>query len=322
MRAKGVIESELNSWVAPASARSWAQLVAEYVAHLAGCAPRHVRGVSVTLGYFGSICSPGSSDAISPGLCERYFTARRAGLPVGRVPAAATLNREYRELAALFRWAARLKYLPASPLVGVRRPAIPRRLRRVPSDGDICRLLAAVPAAGVDDAQAWHLLILLGWVSGLRQAVVVGLPVGAFELGGADLGGVGFVRAFSAKTAKESLHGLPPVVADRVAARLAALPAGSRRFFPWPGFRRDIWGRLRSHAAFPFTFQSLRAAAGTRAAEARALAEGAAALDHSGAAVFAAHYADVARIQAAVARRLVLPDLPALPPYRGPVASS
>jgi integrase len=356
LRAKQLIEQALNTWLTPPTVKTWAELLVEYELHLSEVGPKHAADVARTLDRFSQLCGRVSSNAITPTLVENYFERRRSGRtgrtppaedPTGNAtrplvpPAPATLSREYRALHAFGAWAATRKYCPENPVAAVRPPRLVRKLKHAPTDREWLRLLEILPDADVDDAQAWHLLILLAIATGLRQSVLLsvyttpptptaerdharrGVPWAWIELGGADVEHVGLLHAYSPKTRKESLHGLPAEVNDRLALRLAALPPGTERLWPWASWQKRAWGRITHAAGSPgMTFHSLRAAAGTRAAERRAAAAGAAALDHSSPTVFSEHYQDLVRVQRALARQLAFPPLPPLPDYPAAAATS
>jgi hypothetical protein len=346
LRAKGLIEQQLNSWMQPITSRTWPQLIEEYGVAQAVNSPSHRSKVANVLDLFYRICQPTDSHLITPAACERYFAARSAGDPrrldpetgqweLRPIPAAATLAVEHAMLRAFFAWAVARSYLYANPIDAVARPRGPQRIRRAPREEQWLGLLRAIPRTELDDPQAWHLLILLALVTGLRQQALLhtyfGLPVTAelarqlgrrhprgwscVEFAGPEDHGIGLLHTYTGKTRKEQLFGLPPAVNDRLAARIAELPAGTTQLFPWARYQRKAWRRLAKNAGFTASFHSLRAACGTRAALARAAESARQQLAHASVSTTRAHYLDQEALAREVADHLPLPELPPLPEF-------
>jgi len=345
-RAKAILEQQLNSWMQPITTRTWPQLLEEYGVAQAVNSPSHQAKLANVLDLFYRVCQPTHSHLITPAACERYFAARIAGEPrrlnqatsqweSRPVPAAATLAVEYAMLRAFFAWAVARTYLYATPMDAVARPRIPHRVHRAPREEQWLGLLLAIPAADLDDRQAWHLFILVAIATGLREQTLLrtyfGLrvtPAIARELGrrhprgwccvelaSVEDHGIGLLHTYTGKTGKEQLFGLPPTVNDRIAARVADLPTGVTQLFPWANFQRKAWRRLCRQAGFTGTFQSLRGAAGTRAALARAAEAARSQLAHASVATTRTHYLDEEALARQVADHLPLPELPPLPRY-------
>lgn len=335
LRAQSLQEAALNSWVKPPDARSCPELVHEYGVSLSGSKRSHLIEVARVLDDFWRLCHPPSSRHITPALCESFFAQRSQGQPQRRIklkrlgpdgqpqfrelppriPSTASLNKEFRVLHAFFERMHARGYLE-NPLLTVRKPRPGKRLKPAPTDADLLALLRVlpVPHLHLDDPQAWHLLILLGATTRMRQSALLAMETKRLTLGSAETSGVAlYLRPPEKNDAREVLEGIAPVVSERIAARMAH---GVTRLFPWLRWQRKAWERITAAAGLPgLTFHSLRALAGTRAAVAAAEAAGAAALGHSSPRVFADHYADHRRLAVAAAVRIRLPDLPPLPPF-------
>lgn len=336
-RAASIREQELNTWMRATELATWAHMVTEYGLHVAGFSAAHVNDIDLALQRFWTVAKPRTAHDVTPAACEEFFAVRRAGGPElapapdarkgnatprkPRIPTQDTLAKERRLLRAFCGYCVERGWLPDNPVrhVAVIRPL--HKKKRTPRQADWLKLLKACPTAdaNLDDPQAWHLLVLLGVVTGWRQSVLLPLEIGHVELA-AEPDGIGLLRGFSGKTRKEELHGLPSVVNDRLAQRIAALPDGTRYVFPWRTWGRKAWERLNRAAGVRFTFHSLRAASGTATAVAKAHQAGARHLSHSAATVFRQHYSDDELIARAVASELELPALPPLPPYVPPAA--
>lgn len=308
-RAKRHIERELNLWLLPPGSKSWGAASEEHAqaTRLRSRAHRaEFARVTARLQAFAGATTVGN---IEPHTLDAFLIERAKTISPHSVA------KEWRYLRAYFRWLVRRRYLQASPMADVLCPPIPRRIKAAPDEADWLRLLHAIPDTALDDRQGWHLTILLAVTTGLRASPILRIRLADITLGDAGSEHVGFVRAIS-KGDRESIHGLPRIVNDRVARRVADLPEGSERLFLWQRWPRKAWERLRRKAGFKFTFQSLRSASGTAQSVARALDAGAEHLGHSSVAVFADHYAGMVRIQQAHARAFVLPDLPPMPPFQ------
>lgn len=342
--ARRLKECELNSWAVPQCTTTWPELLADYGMALAVASPGHQEMVARVLGRFQTICRPTTSHRITPAMCDQFMAARAAGQPLDKHGqplrvSAETLRRDHRMLSAFFTWCTARRYVESNPMESVGAPGRVRRSRRTPRTRDWVALLEVLNQAdlAVYDRQAWHLLILLSVVTGYRQAVMLHTYFGVDVMdpsalkpleqrhrrdGGfavvrlADTAdGVGLLYTYTGKTAKESIVGLPKIVNDRIAVRIADLPDGMCRLFQWARWQRKAWERINKAAKVDLTFHALRAVSGTRAAVARAERAAADQLDHSSATVTRDHYLDQEQIAAAVAIGQSLPDLPAMPKY-------
>lgn len=341
--ARRLKEQEINSWARPPMVVPWLELVAQYGLALAPQSPAHQEKVARVLGRFQRITRPVQSNMITPAMCDQFMAARAAGeLASGdgpRLPSAFTLRDDRAILSAFFAWCVARAYMPANPMEHVHTPRTPRRIPRPPRPADWLKLLQALlkPDLAVHDAQAWHVLILLGIVSGFRQSVllhcyfgfdvtdrrrlelleqrhrrdggfcVVQLPEGKRD--------VGLLFTYTGKTMKENLTGVPRVVADRIAQRIGDLPAGTAGLFPWRRWQRKAWERINKAAGIDLTFKSLRAASGTQAAIAKAEQAASRHLEHSSRRVTREHYLDPEVVARAVAIGQSLPRLPQMPHY-------
>lgn len=347
----------------------WPDLLAEYMASQASRSASTRAKTEGVLTLFTAHAKPAYVHSIRPHTIEAYFAARLNGTiidpksPAGdrtiKPVSRATLHGDFVVLHALFAYASHSTrgYCQQNPLDGVQRPPIPRRAGRGPSEPEWLSLLetvgrippantpastaAAAAVAHLDDRQAWHILILLAVVTGLRRDVLVercyiSRPPAAtlsrlrhenrewswVELLDDSDGGIALLHAYSSKSGKESIHGLPRPVADRIATRISDLPDGSTLLFPWSAFQRGAWRRINAAAHLDYTFQSLRQASVTRVAVDQARRSAQAQAHHSSLRTTMDHYLDDAAVQREVARSTRLPDLPPLPPFpSGPPAS-
>ncbi len=342
--AKILKERELNAWAAPPAQREWRDLVAEYVLSIATSSSTHRYKVARVLEHFSRLCEPVRSDLIPPAMCDQFMIARAAGQPTDAeghpvVPSSATRKTERTMLSTFFGWCVQRGYMPSNPMATVSVPRVPQRIRRSPKASEWVKLLRVLNDAKlpVDDAQAWHVLILLAVVTGYRQRVLLncyfGVPLtdskrleqleqrhrrdGGFSVVqlADSRDGIGLLFTFTGKTLKESAIGLPKIVTDRIAVRIGDLPAGTPRLLPWSLWQRKAWARINRSAGLALTFHTLRAVSGTRAAIAKAERAAAEQLDHSSPRVTREHYLDGEQIARAVAIGQALPRLPKLPPY-------
>lgn len=316
-RARAAKEIALNPWLGRVTAILWSELLDLYKRHQAGCRAKTRTATALVLARFAAIAKPDRSDTITPAMCDLYFARRAEGWPGDRVPSPTTLNREHRMLSCFFTWAARSNYVQGNPIQVVKRPRAVVRKRRGPREREWLELLEACsdPAANLDDPQAWHVLILLGVLTGLRQSVLLGIRRADIDLDADPERGLGLLVTHSSKTAKQEMHGLPPALRERLAARLAAMPETREHLFPWAHYPRKAWERINAAAGVAFAFHGLRAAAGNDAWRRFTNGEGARQLSHSSPAVFQAHYADDELRALERAAMTKLPELPELPPY-------
>lgn len=312
---RGTILAELRRGILPQSTATWTELCAAYESDLALRTAGTRREALRIVRDFARLTGPRTASDLTSERLDAYLAARAQRSVPPLSPA--TLAKDYRTLAAFFSWCVRRGHLAVNPAQRVQRPHVPPRIRRAPEDAEWLALLEQIHAgtAALDDPQGWHLLILLAVVTGLRQAALLAIQLRDVDFGGADQQQTALLHAVS-KGQVESYHGLPPVVTDRLAARIAELPPGTERLFRWRRFGRKAWVRLCRAAGFRHSFHALRRASATRLAEARALSAAAGQLGHADPQVTRAHYLDIIRVQRAAALALTLPDLPPLPDYR------
>lgn len=342
------IEQQLNSWAAPPQARPWSDLLVEYATAGQTRAKTTRAKTDNVLRLFTRVVNPSWPHAVSPTLVDQFLNARLAGsIPHAdplkaaageTVPAVteATLHSDWIVLHALFAFAKERKYAAENPLDHVRRPSLPQRAKPAPSDDEWTSWLRVLerPELRLDDPQAWHLLILLAWATGVRRDVLVercylrrpsparlrelGLARVEWsyvELGDAESGGIGLLHSFTSKSRKERLDGIPSVIDARIANRLSDLPDASERLFPWKSFSSPMWRRITSAAGVDFDFQSLRRASVQRAAVDQAIDAGRRQADHASSRTTRDHYLQYAQTVRTVAAQVRVPELPPLPPY-------
>jgi len=351
LKAKQFKETEINSWSRPPMVRTWWELVAEYGVSLEGRSKTHQDKVANVLKRFHLICRPRQSNELSPATCEQFMAARSQGEPRIAckhkkkdkikviIPSPATRRTERQMLSGFFSWCTKRGYLPDNPMSMVLAPSKPRRVKRAPKTAEWVRLLEVLLQSELVlyDAQAWHLIILLGVVTGYRQTVLLNCYFGVsiqdtvtlrklearhpkgfcvIQLADDEEEGIGLLFTYSGKTFKETIIGLPKIVTDRIAQRISDLPSGAEKLFFWEHWQRKAWDRITQSANLSnITFHSLRATSGTRAAIARAEQAAAQQLDHSSPQVTHDHYLDHEQLARAIAIGQSLPVLPAMPVY-------
>lgn len=350
---KALIDRRLNAPLYPEQDRTWDELVLEYEPNLTAASAAYRYFVYRALGGFRTVCRPATLSQITPAMLDRYFSELRAGkvpnqkgieaIAAGRKPAAAefrkgtdaAVRQDYVALHAFFETWLRRGYFQRHPMTTIKKPRVQETLTIPPTWDDLCQLLRAVvnPAAQIADPQAWHLLILLAAVTGIDRDDLLKISLARvkppaweayrFVIGGPEWQHQAILSGRRKKTGaiRCKLYGLPRIVADRLAVRVAALPEGSHALFPWKLFQRKQWESIRTVANLPdCTFKSLRSAAGTQAAESAAMESAQQLLGHSTPEITRRHYVQGERLALALAARLAanLPELPPFPAYRPP----
>lgn len=327
---------ELNGWQRHAARRTWAEALLEHAGAHANLSRQHVGSLGRTLTRFTQALRPASAAAVTPADCDRYFAGRLSAAPP---PSSATLHREKRELASFFAWATQRGYAQRNPLDAVKLPAAPKRLPRRSGAEHWPELLAALDGATplVDDAQAWHLLILLAVATGVREGALLHTHIGTADdvtvaalrvryrgtkgfciaqLAAKGEQGVGLLFSYTGKTAKEEVFGLPAALNSRLAQRIRqASPAAGAALFPWATFQRKAWARIVQAFGRPLQFRRLRGLAGTQAATLAARQAAQQKLGHHSAETTVRHYLDSQALAAAIALGQHWPKLPPLPAY-------
>lgn len=286
---------------------TWERMVAEYTLMLEPASHDYRRDTLATLERFRTAAKIATAAELKAPLVAEYLNGRTT---MGVSPF--TAGKDYRNLKAFFNWAVRAEYLRRNPILELPRLRLPTLVPTAPEDADWLRLLAVIPRVRLDDPQAWHLLILLAIVTGLRERALLGIRVADLNL---PADGAGLLRAVS-KGNVESYHGVSVVVGRRIRTRLHQLSAGAEYLFPWRHFQVKAWHRIKEAARFGFTFHALRRASGTRRAESAAVASARDGLGHTDERVTRGHYLAIARVQRAIAGALTLPPLPPFPRYR------
>ena len=299
---------ELNGLASTPTETAWADAIDEYVQHCSNLTRMHQQQIDAVLCAYRDIARPRTLADCTPSSCEEYMASLDH-------LASDTQRSRFAKLAAYFNFCVRRGWLDRSPLVSVTKPKRVHRIKQAPTADEWVRLLKATSSVITPDRQGWYVLVLLAVVTGLRQSALLSIRLQDITLGDSDTDGVGLLKSFTPKTKKEKLHGLPAIVCDKLAVRISSLPDGADRLFGWGRWQRKAWDRLKKVAGVTFSFHSLRASSGQAAALARLRAAGAAHLDHYSSDVFQTHYESAAQTARAVAANLLLPDLPAMPPY-------
>lgn len=325
---------ELNSPPAPRSETPFAQVVIEWAESLnKKRSEKYRRDIDRVVANFVDLTEPRTIADLSTTAVQKFMHLREQGLPprtvtlkngeVRTLPivplASDTVRREYAILYKFARWCVKRDYLAKNPLDTIEKPDATARHSKPPRPSEWVKLLEVLPQLAaaqppeIDDAQAWHLLILLAAVTSQDQSVLLAAQPGHFTLD-IDRSNAGLFDGRRTKTSRRGLVGLPPALAERVAQRIACLPEGAK-LFPWGRFQRKQFVKIARAAGFSHTFQDLRASGGTLKSVNHAVQAGAAHLLHSGTEVARRHYLDMEEIHLAAARAERLPELPALPAY-------
>lgn len=336
-RAAEIREAELNRWIRTTSAKAWLDVIVEYGERTADASKWHQYKVAKLLERVTTLVAPRDTSDLTPQAVERFLVDRAAGKPDGRVPSNSTRYTERQMLSDLCSWCVSRGYLAENPVASTAAPQRPKRAKVAPREADWLHLLESVPSAAVHDRQGWHVLILLGVLTGYRQSVLLHCYFGVdvaderrrklLEERHRRDGGysivqvadsderVGMLWTYSGKTMRERLVAIPPPITDRIISRMVSLPDGCERLFLWSHWQRKAWNRINDAAGMNITFQSLRSASGTQAAIAQAERAGSSHLEHSGVEVSRRHYLDAEAIARAVAVGAFLPPLPPLPAF-------
>jgi len=329
MNFKREVEKHLNGPLQPAGDTSWLDLYSQFTDVHACSSRSHRQAIARTLDSFYMICRPKRLCDITPAICQHYFARFARGDVPARTNSLHEQRKDWKILHAFLALWVRRGLCVTNPLSSVAEPRPPQTLAKLPTDQDWIDLLAVVPKPdlGLSDPQAWHLLILLGVVTGIDRDNLLRVTLSSVSpdptlltltLGSAETGGVGLIKARRRKTGRVALHGLPSLVCDRIAARINQLPDGKLFLFPWRTFQRKQFDRIRKAAHFRYPFKSLRAACATRVAEQAAIEHGRHQLGHASGRTTERHYLDMERVALATARQLTLPTLPRLPDYLPP----
>lgn len=303
-RFRAWLEARLNGWLlGPPPTAGWRELADRWLQSLSGRSPDHQAKAARVLRRYEHYAHPVMITDFQPDAIERYLIGRAA--EVG----SQTVRGDYQYLRSFGYWLVRMGHLQRNPALAVSPPQAPRPLRRVPAVEEWLRLLEAIPGCPVRWPAAWHICILLAATTGVRRGGILAARWPDIEI----IWEQPPIALWTAtqKGRRQTLHGLPaPVTAQLLAYQSWAF--SDQRLFPWRIWPRREWALLCGAARFPYTFHALRAAAGMRLAL-RAIAAGAAGLDHSSPHVFLRHYADLRELQLELARQMELPALPPLP---------
>lgn len=327
------IDRQLNQPLYGPEDPSWESLIRQYSDVKADASKSHRAALFRTLATFWKVCRPRRLSEITPAMIDRYFADFVAGRIPSRKVTPSERAKDYANLHAFFQLWVNRGMMPANPLRDIRKPRAPQATLEVPTTDEWVQLLEVLPRRDLwlEDPQAWHVYILLAAVTGLDRDHLLRMTLRSratepleitVKLGTNATDGVGLIQTHRPKTIKTGgqliYKGLPPLVSDRVAARINDLPVGSTYLLPWRNFQRKQWERIARTAHFNHPFRTLRHACGTQAAEAQALEAGRQALGHSSVRLTERHYLEAQRTAIAVALRLALPPLPPLPPYYSP----
>lgn len=336
------LNKRLNAPLYPGSReKTWWAAVAEWEASMRSRSKQQRYYAHRAIGSFTAHVKPDYLISVGAAHVEDYLATLAAGgimLPErrsksGRViaskrprsGAATAIAQDYGALHHFFALFVRRGDLSRHPMASLKKPSPEKSLTIPPTPQQWVRLLEVLPDLQADgvDAQAWHLLILIAVTTGIDQADLLKItlePVRPprwepfrFTLGAAETDHLALLSARRTKTRGFNLFGLPRVVSDRLALRVAGLPDGSTYLFPWRTFRRKQWDAIRAAAKFAFPFKSLRSAAATQVAEATALDAAAQQLGHHSSALTRKHYVSAQRMAVALATRVRLPELPPFP---------
>ncbi len=329
------IDRQLNEPLFGPDDPAWEELVTQYDHIKAASSKSHRSAIFRSLASFWKVCRPRRLSEVTPSMLDHYFAEFTHGRVPDRKSTRSERRKDYKALHAFFQLWVRRGLLPTNPLLTIEEPHLPQTDTDVPTMEQWVELLKVLPDRDLwlEDPQAWHLYLLLAAITGLDQKHILQITLVprtenprelTLQLGSPDTDDIGLLRGFRPKslptrrTPRPIYKGLPPVLSDRIAQRVAELPAGSTYLLPWRSFQKKQWSRIRLRAHFPFPFKSLRRACGTQAAEQQALEAARDALGHASSETTRVHYLEAQRSAIAVAKRLQLPTLPPLPAYGSP----
>lgn len=354
------LENMLNPWASPFTSRSLADVLDEYDQnHLAALKAKTRTENRRILATFYQLLQARSDhllglDEIAPAHCDRWLVDRKAGLPLDVegnpfIPGQMTVRKEIAAVKAFFNWCLERSYIDKSPAATIRKPPPVTRVELSAETREIMRLLEVLGdderekrGLNVEDPQGWYLLILLAWLTGVRQSVLLRthfgiqvtrrnvtrigqtqhLPPAVREpeaFGIVQLAqepedkGAGLLFSYTAKTFKEKPIGLPPLANDCIEQRISYLPAGMQYLFFWEHFQKLQWAKICSAANVNRTFHDLRGGCGMGVAIDQAIQAAQHALDHSSPRVTTDHYVQTVPLARRVAQEFPMPALPPLP---------
>jgi integrase len=307
------VRERLHPWNVAQPGVDWAYFVGLYMLSIASRSAAHRRIAERVLERFTLVVTPVRSSSVSASHVDRHLAELRD--EAGAAASAIERVKHWRYLHALFGFGVERGYCVSNPVGRSSRPSCELSIVRAPRWRAVLALLAATNELACNDRQGLYLLVLLGVVTGLRADDLLSLKLADLELSEPDGEPVGLWWARNRKGRKVKVCGLPAVVEKLVVRRVAELPGGGR-FFLWPSFPHNAWGRLVERAKVgALRFQGLRRAAGALAAASAVRHAGARQLQHSGLGVYRRHYEDQELEAVAVATALNLPELPMMPAF-------
>lgn len=151
----------------------------------------------------------------------------------------ATVNAEFCKLLALWRFAAKQRYVEKWPTV--KPPRMPERVALAWTQAELARVFAAMQLAGpvgsVPGYRWWTALLSCLWDSGERITAML-----ALEWSGVDLEGLTLLLPAEVRKGQtcDRIYRIAPDTAER----LALLPR-DRKPFHWPYCAGTLWGRYK-----------------------------------------------------------------------------
>ena len=211
---------------------SWNELVEEYMRNRLAARTRATqKDCRVTFTHFEKVCHPSKLIGINMVAIEDYVRYRREKDRVSP----ATINKELRNLRAIFNYGIKREWLAKNPASYVDFAAVQHKLPRLMSQGNLKKLLAAVEKT-CDEKQAlwWKVVLGLLATTGMRPGELVLIRVGDIEVA------TGRVKVHGQKTHRERIVEIflddrnlfPHDVLNLLIRYLNEMPDGQELLFP------------------------------------------------------------------------------------------
>ncbi len=228
----------------------WDTLVVEYVEFkrtVKRLAPGSLKSLSDTLANFRRLCGPVSSTKVNQKTVNSFVSARAE-----EGTAAATINKDLRQLRAFVRWSIKNRYMGEAARAidwgDVRQKQVKRPVRALSIKEFAQVLHTALELYGL----TWYVRVILAVASGLRQQDIERLQISDIHTDSCSL------TTRSRKTGKSSgdrpIH---PLAMKVLAEYITTLPEGQKRLFP-DTYHHSKWDRIQEKAGVAVKYHDLR----------------------------------------------------------------